>query len=728
MTTFFPPTTLGFFLFALCTSAIVFLAAWAATYFLRSPDARHRVWVLSFATAGLWLGLGLLRWEVSVPVLPPVKPAIKAQKPTADTTLAISTPNRPELAVPTPSTVPQTSAQNATAPLLQKTKAPSQWNILPTIWAAGALLSLLPLILGERHWRRLRRGCKPVGEPRILRIFDTLCDAMKLRSRPRLFFSPDISSPILGSPLNPLLVLPAEAATWTDHECEIALHHELAHFQRRDLPALLFATAVTTFIWFQPLAWVARRRLRQEAEMAADDIVVGAQSSPVAYAEMLVNLCRRWKERPVHTGLGAAPSSLGLRLNRILDTSVERKPFSWRKRNAIGAGILAAALLMILLKPVAANNAPPLLQEIAKKNQAAFAKVSSLSFVELDTILGEDSSRFQMEWREEGSKSRYRFREFDDVGNIQFGVSYSYDGQVARRVHFGEKGRGSVLNRSTKPRDFDDWLIYRTFITTPWDFLALTDNKALRRVPPLLLIKDQANWQRFLEDAEILGRENYQGRECVAVKVKNRYLRNSVSAEDLGEYIVYFDPSRDFRPAGWKTYRPDGTLFQELIVPREETVRSDDGTEIVLPREIRTIYRSITWITAFADVTINSPDSFRFSLDETLAKQIYDEDTKKWSDAPLQPFLSVVLPDIEFADLPMNEVIRLLCGKAKESNPGQGEFSVSYTLASGKELPRFSMKLKQPTVGAVLAEMQKQLKGLQYETFPKALNFRMPQE
>ena len=59
------------------------------------------------------------------------------------------------------------------------------------------------------------------------------------------------------------------------------LAHELAHVQRFDWPLQLEAEGVCAALWFNPIAWVVARRLRDEGERACDDVVL-ALGDPAA--------------------------------------------------------------------------------------------------------------------------------------------------------------------------------------------------------------------------------------------------------------------------------------------------------------------------------------------------------------------------------------------------------------------------------------------------------------
>ncbi len=82
----------------------------------------------------------------------------------------------------------------------------------------------------------------------------------------------------------PKVILPAAAAAWTDERARVVLSHELAHIRRGDWIVQLSAELLRAFYWFNPLLWIACRRLRLESEHACDDEVMSRGVEGTDYA------------------------------------------------------------------------------------------------------------------------------------------------------------------------------------------------------------------------------------------------------------------------------------------------------------------------------------------------------------------------------------------------------------------------------------------------------------
>src|SRR5262249_58177884 len=128
--------------------------------------------------------------------------------------------------------------------------------------------------------------------------------------------------------------------------------HQLEHEKRRDCLTPLVAQVAWAVYWFNPLAWMAARRLRTERERACDDLVLSAGTRGSDYADQLLDIARvmqagRFPALMAGASLAMAHrSQLEGRLIAILDPSVPRRGLT-RARFAAAATIFALVILPI---------------------------------------------------------------------------------------------------------------------------------------------------------------------------------------------------------------------------------------------------------------------------------------------------------------------------------------------------------------------------------------------
>lgn len=187
------------------------------------------------------------------------------------------------------------------------------------LWALGAILAGLPLVLGMIRLLWLRYTAKPGPDG--------------------LLYHPRVRGPVTWGLLRPVVLFPAAAATWPAEKRAAALAHERAHIQRKDWAIHVVVWAICALFWFNPMLWLARRRLSIEAEHAADDAVLKQGVRPSDYASLLVAMTQTGTPK---AALGVANSPVGQRVHAVLQ-SRERSPRRWPVW--LLAGLLAFAAL-----------------------------------------------------------------------------------------------------------------------------------------------------------------------------------------------------------------------------------------------------------------------------------------------------------------------------------------------------------------------------------------------
>ena len=142
----------------------------------------------------------------------------------------------------------------------------SSWAL--GVWSVGVFLSGVPVLLGMLSLRRVARESTPVTDQAMLRLARRLAARIGLRRPVRLVLSPRREIPMTWGVLRPVILLPADAAGWSEERLTMALLHELAHVKRWDCLTQLVARAACAVYWFNPLSWLALARVRREQEQA----------------------------------------------------------------------------------------------------------------------------------------------------------------------------------------------------------------------------------------------------------------------------------------------------------------------------------------------------------------------------------------------------------------------------------------------------------------------------
>jgi hypothetical protein len=189
-------------------------------------------------------------------------------------------------------------------------------------WLGGAGLLLLSLAVDLWRVRCLVRNGLPWIDLR--QRVGALAARGGVRRPVEVLRHEEVAGPFTCGLRRPCIVLPAVAAGWSDAELDRAIVHELEHVRRMDWAVQIAARVACAGYWCHPLAWVAWRRLRLEAERACDDAVV-QQAEHTGYAEQLVSMAQRMSSAYAQPLLGMANrSDLASRVTALLDASQRR--------------------------------------------------------------------------------------------------------------------------------------------------------------------------------------------------------------------------------------------------------------------------------------------------------------------------------------------------------------------------------------------------------------------
>jgi uncharacterized protein (TIGR03435 family) len=205
-----------------------------------------------------------------------------------------------------------------------------------SLWACGLVaIALIRL----RMWQRIRaavRASTPFETGTI-----TLETGVEVRTTPGL-----LEPGVVGF-RRPVLLLPADIASHlTTAQLEAVLSHELCHIRRRDNLTAAIHMIVEAVFWFHPLVWWVGARLVSERERACDEDVLSTFGNPLAYAEGILNLCKRYVDARLACVSGMSGSDLKKRIEAILSNQ-DRRPLS-----APGQFLLAAAGVLAVAVPV----------------------------------------------------------------------------------------------------------------------------------------------------------------------------------------------------------------------------------------------------------------------------------------------------------------------------------------------------------------------------------------
>jgi beta-lactamase regulating signal transducer with metallopeptidase domain len=397
---------------AAARGAVVLLVALAITSLLRRRPAavRHAIWTGAIAVQLLLPLLAVWgpHWQVPVPerlrslvpeasivtpvdqfrdgsliVARPESPEATPSAVRADEHSIISAPPTPDAnaattpapttpAPTTPATVAPTATPAASATATNPNAPLSLRTVLLVVWALGAAFVLLRLAVGTMIVARLAKRGARIDDGGWLSLAQRLANTLRIE-RPLILLRGDrLGVPVTWGVVYPIVLLPEDADEWTEERRRYVLVHEMAHVKRLDALTQLLGQVALALFWFDPLVWIANRRLQLEREHACDDYVLRHGTQPSTYAADLLSMVQSLGT-PAHRSAQPAFAALAMarrtefegRMLSILDPVLDRHPLNR------GRTLMSAIATLLLIVPLAA------LQPIRQTPQASASATHS---------------------------------------------------------------------------------------------------------------------------------------------------------------------------------------------------------------------------------------------------------------------------------------------------------------------------------------------------------------
>ncbi len=297
------------------TATLVFALAAARLARRHRAAVRHVILASAFAVA------------LILPFASMIAPSIRIEVPAA-VHAAIVPFNEPVADVVDPAVVSAAAPREAVLPA--RWSQPPAAVLLPAIWAIGACLFLVPIVIGLWQVHALRRSGLPWRQGRD--IAAALAADAGIERRVDVLLHESVAGPMTYGITSAVVLLPVDSERWTREDLRRAIVHELEHVRRGDWLTQCLARVVCACYWFHPCVWIVWRQLVVEAERACDDAVLRRASADVSqaseateYADQLVVLAQRLSALANQPQLAmASRRDLSTRITAVLDSRQAR--------------------------------------------------------------------------------------------------------------------------------------------------------------------------------------------------------------------------------------------------------------------------------------------------------------------------------------------------------------------------------------------------------------------
>lgn len=215
------------------------------------------------------------------------------------------------------------------------------------IWAAGALVLsvyfIIVLVIYRRGLKKKRREC----DEETLSIFNSCKERLGIKRTVRLYFAD--ATPVLTGLFRPSIYIPD---SYSEHELEAVLIHELCHLKHLDVLWSGVAAAVLCLNWYNPVIWVSFFMFKRDIELYCDERTLKFTGNKQSYAKLLLKTATKNRYVLGTSSLQSGKSDVKRRIKFLA---------KFKKITAVAviAVILAAAISVICLTNAMDKNYRP---------------------------------------------------------------------------------------------------------------------------------------------------------------------------------------------------------------------------------------------------------------------------------------------------------------------------------------------------------------------------------
>ncbi|MCX7749723.1 MAG: M56 family metallopeptidase [Clostridia bacterium] len=143
------------------------------------------------------------------------------------------------------------------------------------IWLMGALAVGIVLCRRNIRYNHSLEIGKNIRNRKIIKILKEGKNRFGIRGYVAMREVSNLKSPALFGIKCPQLLLPTDLLKSKEYEkIKYVIYHELAHLRRKDIPVNILLSVLVVIHWFNPFIWYALYKIRQDIELACDELVL----------------------------------------------------------------------------------------------------------------------------------------------------------------------------------------------------------------------------------------------------------------------------------------------------------------------------------------------------------------------------------------------------------------------------------------------------------------------
>lgn len=341
-------------------------------------------------------------------------------------------------------------------------------DYIPYIWISGVANVVAVLLFSQYLLHNNIKRSNRISDREFKEVLKICKSKMKVNRDIKVVVNDFINTPSLVGFVNPKILLPITMTNLSNKELEYIILHELAHYKRKDIFFNYLLLILQAIHWFNPVIWYLFKRIREDMELATDEMVLNILKDyeHKEYGMAILTVLERIKSSkftPGVLGIIEDKNSVKNRIKRIKYMKLNKNKMAMFSIVGIVAIILLGSILLTSAKD---NNGEEDLAQILYEHKSPYigdaSNVSNLfgklplskykySGMELQTasepygikVTYLFNNKYDISERDIYANSAMLFSLIDNLEYIEYTIKMDYEVNI---ITNGRKETGEFFN------------------------------------------------------------------------------------------------------------------------------------------------------------------------------------------------------------------------------------------------------------------------------------------
>ncbi len=168
------------------------------------------------------------------------------------------------------------------------------------IWLDGVFLLSLFLLITQYNFKKNMKIKTNIEDSRTLALIEKIKNKLSIKSEISVAVNNQIKSPCISGILKPTVYIPEYILKMSDpNQLSYIFLHEFVHYKRKDILYNFFSIIALLIHWYNPLVWVAVKKMKLYRECTCDACVLELlnEEENIEYGMTLLNYSKLYLNR-----------------------------------------------------------------------------------------------------------------------------------------------------------------------------------------------------------------------------------------------------------------------------------------------------------------------------------------------------------------------------------------------------------------------------------------------